>query len=128
MRVVACDIGTHHTGLALGDATDGTVVALDPLSHVSREDLLLQLKRSLDERSVKQVVLGLPLLPGGGEGKQTEYVRIVGKALEEDGFSVSYLDERYSSKGDYNGGNGDTKAACDLLLVYLSRGFDNSQK
>ncbi len=121
MRLLACDIGARRTGLAFGESNDGIAMALDPLLHTSKEELAKKLETIVHERAIEKVIFGLPLLPGGGEGAQSHAVRAVGNLLESVGIPVVYLDERYSSKGANGESDGDTKAACDLLLISLSR-------
>lgn len=120
-RFLACDIGTRRTGVAFGDTDDDIVVALDTLMHDDDRALIDALSGAARQRGVTDLVLGLPLLPGGREGSQTAHAQGIGSTLSAAGFTVTFLDERYSSKGATLGQDGDAKAACDLAQLFLQR-------
>lgn len=118
--VLACDLGSRRTGVALGDVRDGTVVALPTVESTSDTELTTTLQKLAAERHVDTVLLGLPLLPGGQEGSQAGYSRKIGNLLEKAGLAVEFLDERYTTDRAEST-NGDTKAACQLLITFLER-------
>lgn len=120
MRLLAFDIGTRHTGVAVFDDAHGLVLPLDTLHHPTDEDLLAQLTAVCAERGVTDTVLGLPLLPGGSEGSQARFVRGVGSALEAAGIRTAYLDERFTTLR-HSPADGDAHAACAILGMYLKR-------
>ncbi len=127
MRILALDLGTRRTGAAFADSDVGIPLPLDTIQTNSPQDLLDEILLMADERDIDLVLLGLPLLPTGKEGSQVGYVRDMGALLEEKGIVVEYLDERYTSQ-KHGENDGDAKAACTLLSIYLERGVDKSQK
>lgn len=118
--VLACDLGSRRTGVALGDRRDGTVVALDTVVAASEDELVRALLDLVRAKRATTVLLGLPLLPGGDEGRQAGFVRRIGERLVSADVSVEFLDERYTTDSRETA-NGDAKAACTLLLTYLER-------
>ncbi len=123
MRILALDLGTKRTGVAFADSDIGIPLPLDTILSNSPQGLLDDILLLADERDIDMILLGLPLLPTGKEGSQTEYVRDMGSLLEEKGIPTQYLDERYTSQ-KHGETDGDAKAACTLLSIYLERTVD----
>lgn len=120
MRFLGLDIGRRRTGAAFVDDSIGVPLALDTFQHTSIEEAVGMILQACDEREIDLIVIGLPLLPSGKEGSQSVFVRTCGDALEAAGMTVEYLDERYTTSKDTSI-DGDAKAACDLLLMFLDR-------
>lgn len=120
MRILALDVGLRRTGVAFVDESNGIALPLDTIIADSKEDMIERVMLIIKERKVDLLVVGLPLLPSGDEGSQSEYVREVASEFMEAGVEVRFLDERYttSDSSDYDG---DAKAACGLLMTYLER-------
>ncbi len=120
MNLLALDIGMRRTGIALGDTTVDTIVALDTIVHETDEMLVDAIDVLAKKHSAQKIVVGMPLLLSGSEGEQAEFVRTIGAQLSEKKWEVSYLDERFtttkSTKGD-----GDAQAACALLQMWMKR-------
>lgn len=127
MRILALDLGTKRTGVAFADDSVGIPLPLDTIESSSPQGLLDDILVLADERDIDMVLLGLPLLLSGKEGFQVGYVRDMGALLEEKGLVVEYLDERFTSQ-KHGDNDGDAKAACTLLSLYLERGVDNHEK
>lgn len=121
MRILALDIGRRRTGVAFAEDTIGVPVALDTVQHESIDDLRDQVLVLADERNVDVLLLGMPLLLSGKEGDQSAFVRTCGDRLEAVGMHVEYMDERYSTGTRTKDIDGDAKAACELMLTYLSK-------
>ncbi len=125
MRYLALDIGSKRTGVAYGDSSDDILFSLASLQHASVAELLESIAALVTHYRIDEVVLGLPLLPGGTEGKQATSVRNLAKALHEANIHHSFLDERYTSKADKSL-DLDASAACQLLMVKLKMKRDVS--
>jgi putative Holliday junction resolvase len=121
MRILGLDIGRRRTGVSFVDMNIGVPLALDTLQHTDENDLVTQIMQQCDEREVDLLVIGLPLLPSGDEGMQSSFVRLIGDRLETAGMAVEYLDERYTTGRDQKESDGDARAACELLLMYVQR-------
>ncbi len=120
MRLLALDIGMKRTGIAFVDTANDVVLPLDTIVADDADTMIENVIAIVKERKVEQVIVGLPLLPSGEEGSQTDYVRSCANTLSESGVEVSFLDERYttSKSQDFDG---DARAACELLAMYLQR-------
>jgi len=127
MRILALDLGTRRTGAASAESDRGIPLTLETNQTNSPQNLLGEILLMADERDIDLLLLGLPLLPTGKEGSQVEYVRDMGSLLEEKGMVVEYLDERFTSQ-KHGENDGDAKAACTLLSIYLERGVDKTEK
>lgn len=122
MRILALDIGTRRTGVAFLDTAVGVPLAADTLRHVSDEELVAGIVAQVAKRGIDRFVVGLPLLPSGEEGEQSDYVRRIAELLEESGTPVTFLDERYTTPK--TGADGDSMAACILLQGYHNKDVD----
>ena len=114
MLQLALDIGTKRTGVAFLDDAVGVPVALPTIEHADTEDLLAAVLLICRERSIDEVIVGLPLLPSGKEGKQAKISRAFAELLESAGVAVSYRDERYTTIRE-EGVDRDAAAAVQLL-------------
>jgi len=120
MRLLALDIGKRRTGVAFFDEATGVPLPLDTLTHTSTDELLTLIETLVRERKIDRLIVGLPLLPSGKDGAQSEYVRSVAESLKERGMAVSLMDERYSNPTDSTK-NRDAYAAWNLLQTAVSK-------
>lgn len=104
--------------MAYADDADGILFSLETLLHMTDEQLVSGILAVVSAKKVDQVIVGLPLLPSGEEGSQSRHVRSIGDALLQNGLSVRYIDERYSTNSSADGDN-DSAAACSILSVIL---------
>ena len=114
MRTLALDVGTRRTGIAFLDDAVGVPVALDTFRHDRFDALVRHVERLVRERSIHRVVVGLPLLLSGREGRQARIVRSVAAMLEKPGLDIVLEDERYTTPAE-NGIDRDAAAAVALL-------------
>lgn len=117
MRLLALDIGTRRTGIAYCDDT-GVPLPLNTIEHESERALIDHIHDLIAARNIDHLIIGLPLLPSGAEGKQSKIVRSVGETLSAM-VPVEYLDERYTTQDSYP--DPDARAACALLTTFLER-------
>ena len=104
MRALALDVGTRTIGLALSDPDGVLATPWETLRRRGEAADVAELLRRIDERSVGQVVVGLPLELDGREGRRARRVRRLVEVLEQalgsrDGepVAVHTWDERFSS-------------------------------
>lgn len=120
VTILAFDIGTRHTGVAVSFAGSGFAVTKDTIDHDSDADLVQAILALMDRDDTTQCVLGLPRLPGGEEGQQAAFVRSIGDKLAKMGIEVFYIDERYTTARNRQY-DGNAAAACSILNIYLER-------
>ncbi len=120
MRYLGLDVGTARTGAAFADSEDDILFSLETIHHTSEGELFVMLRKLVTQYAVDEVVLGLPLLPDGSEGKQARMVNSLAKALSDAKIPCSLLDERYTSQKQHTF-DSDAAAACQILSVKLKR-------
>lgn len=118
MRLLALDIGTKRTGIAFVDTANNVPLPLDTIISDTPEQMVEAVSSIVEVRKVDHIIIGLPLLPSGAEGSQVSYVRLCGDLLQKKGFSIQYVDERYTTPS-HTAFDGDARAACQLLLTHL---------
>lgn len=96
-RILAIDLGTKRTGLAV---TDPLKMLANPLETVDTAVLMDYLKAYCAKEEVDTLVLGLPIRLNGKENEMTPKVMAFKVNLEETfpTLKVELIDERYTSK------------------------------
>jgi putative Holliday junction resolvase len=132
MRYLGVDLGTKRIGLATVDGGVGLPTALAPLlaSGTLAKDAIAIAERARAQ-SCESAVLGLPLEPGGSEGKGARVVRKLAQCLQETGLEVHLIDESLTSveshaamhaaglKASQRDKRVDGEAACRILERFL---------
>lgn len=134
MRHLALDVGDERIGVAISDESGSLARPLEVIPRSPGPSSLLRVAELVDENQVESVIVGLPLLEDGSEGKQVRstraYVRGLGAYV---GVPVVLWDERYSTRRaaeilKENRGRGrrarrplDAVAAAVILQGYLDR-------
>jgi len=98
MRYLSLDVGNERIGLAVSDESALLVRPLEVVRRGSGPGSFLRIAEIVDELAIGTIVVGLPLLPGGGAGAQVRsteaYVRGLRKRV---GTPIVMWDERNSS-------------------------------
>ncbi len=96
-RILAIDLGTKRTGLAV---TDPLQILANPLETVETGQLMLFLKAYFAKEEVKTLVLGLPTRLNGEETEMTPKVLKLKEELEKvfPDKKIALVDERFTSK------------------------------
>src|SRR5262249_46876910 len=68
MRILAIDLGTHRTGLALSDEDAWLASPLTTVATTNQGALLAAIQTEVDRWQVQHIILGLPLNMNGTEG------------------------------------------------------------
>ncbi|MFA5799481.1 MAG: Holliday junction resolvase RuvX [Candidatus Peribacteraceae bacterium] len=119
--ILALDIGTKRTGLAYAQTGQGFVMALDTLRHDSTDELIALLRPIAKGKKVGELIVGLPRLLSGVEGKQAGLVRKTADAIAAAlRLPVTFVDERFTS-GAGERGDPDARAACAILSIVLAQ-------
>lgn len=116
--LLALDIGTRRTGVAFFDTRTSIPFPLDTIEHQSVEELLGAVGKIAEERLITRLIIGLPRLPSGEEGVQATYTRAIVEKFRERNFTVTLVDERYSTPRSTTG-DGDAAAAVEILRTHL---------
>ncbi len=134
-RVLAIDLGTKRTGLAV---TDPLKMLANPLETVDTAVLVDYLKAYCAKEEVDTLVLGLPIRLNGKDNEMTPRVMAFKSVLEKTfpTLKVELIDERFTSKMALQSmiamgskkkdrrekaGNLDKMSAAIILQSYLER-------
>ena len=97
-RILAVDWGTRRIGLAVSDLTETLARPLPTLIISSPKDAVRGILNAARGEEAETILVGLPLNMDGGEGSSVKRARALGSALEHEGFSVVYHDERLTTE------------------------------
>ena len=106
-RVLGIDLGLQRTGLAVSDELGITTRGLPNLTPRSRAEDVVFLIGLCRSEGVRDVVIGLPLMPSGDDGPMSKRARGFAAALQDGlrgagddvaGVVVHLVDERGTSK------------------------------
>lgn len=134
-RVLAIDLGTKRTGLAV---TDPLKITANPLETIETEKLLTYLQAYCAKEEVEALVLGHPTRLNGQDNEMTPRVLKLKEDLEKvfPNKNVVLIDERFTSKmamqtmiamgskkkdRKEKAGNLDKVSAAIILQSYLER-------
>ena len=130
--MAALDLGEVRTGVAVSDP--GGVIA-SPLDVVPSDDIPAYLHRLVDERGVREVVVGVPRTLGGEVGFQARKILATVDALKREFPGVRFVewDERLTTRLAAAGSRGrrgskkkpvrlDHLASATMLQEYLEAG------
>lgn len=96
-RILAIDLGTKRTGLAV---TDPLKILANPLETIKTGQLINYLKSYCAKEEVEAIVLGLPTRLNGQDNEMTPRVMMLKEELER-AFpekKIALEDERFTSK------------------------------
>jgi putative holliday junction resolvase len=97
-RYMALDVGDERIGVALGDPSGILARPLETIPRVAGSASYERLCEIIAAHGVEAIVVGLPLLPGGGQGKQVESTYAYVRGLKEHvDLPILYWDERGST-------------------------------
>lgn len=96
-RVLAIDLGTKRTGLAV---TDPLKILASPLETIETGQLMTFLKAYCAREAVEALVLGLPIRLNGQDNEMTPRVLKLKQELEQafPDKKIALVDERFTSK------------------------------
>ncbi|HUV93804.1 MAG TPA: Holliday junction resolvase RuvX [Anaerolineae bacterium] len=99
MRCLALDVGDERIGVAISDANAFLARPLGVVARRPGPSSYLQIAEIIAQNGVELVVVGLPLLPDGTEGKQVRSTRAYIRGLQGHvATPVVYWDERSSTR------------------------------
>ena len=125
-KILALDLGTRRTGVALSDSKQRVAFARPEIEHKNENEAIEQIKNLCKKEELIGLVIGLPVKLDGSETKQTDQVKILIKKLEVLGLPILTVDERLSTEfaKDLHGFESkelyvDSRSAQILLETYL---------
>lgn len=97
-RKMGLDYGKARIGVAFSDLSS-TIASADHIYKTQTEEVDLEyFDKLVKEKSVDQIVLGLPLNADGTECEMTDVVKAFGQKLhDKTNVEVKFQDERYTS-------------------------------
>ena len=98
MTLLGLDIGEVRTGVAISNEVSSICSPLDFIK--SNENLIQKISELIDEHSIDTIIIGLPMLMNGREGKRAKYSRKIKKQLENryELLKIVLWDERLTTK------------------------------
>ena len=96
--LLALDVGEARIGVARGTAGSSLVFGRGALRRSRQADDVAAVARLAEEEGATRIVVGLPRRTDGGDSKQTQRVRAFARALRTAGLTVTFEDERYTTK------------------------------
>ncbi|MBN2695827.1 Holliday junction resolvase RuvX [bacterium] len=98
MRILALDVGTHRIGVAYGSSINRVAVPIDTIVRESDIKDFEKIEFWIKEKEIDKVLIGMPLLLSGLEGKSAKYAKEFGNSVEKlFNITVVYWDERFST-------------------------------
>jgi putative pre-16S rRNA nuclease len=99
MRLLGLDVGERRIGVAVADPGSGSVRPLTTFRRVDADADAATLRRLASEQAAGELVVGLPLLADGSEGRQAARTRSWAAAVGPlAGLPIIFRDERHSSQ------------------------------
>ena len=122
MRWLGVDPGAARVGVAACDPEERVAVAIEVVPASAAYPAIRAIAR---RERIGGIVVGLPLLPGGGEGAAAAAARKLGERLRRLGLPVEYEDERLSTaaaeRAAPHGARADDVAAALVLQQFIDR-------
>lgn len=102
-RILALDVGDRRVGLAASDPMGIIASGLPTLHRKSIQYDMEFIKKAIDEKDIKVIVVGLPLNMNGTKGPQAEKTIVYADEIRKifDG-EIVFRDERLTSVGAHN--------------------------
>ncbi len=100
MKTLGIDFGLKRVGLALTETDGFLAYPLNAITRTTRQKLFDCLLEIIENETVKQVIIGLPLGLDGQETETTRMVKNFAQSLErrlDPATRVALVDERFSS-------------------------------
>ncbi len=97
-RIMAIDFGSRRIGLAVTDELGLTAQGLPTLHRTNKQNDFNQLRRTIKQFAVAEIVMGLPLRMSGEHGIQSDKVEdFAGELRKRFKLPVHLFDERLTS-------------------------------
>lgn len=122
-KILALDIGTKKTGIAISDIDRSMGFLRPEIFHDTDEELLTVLKKLIIDEKIQELLVGLPLSLSGKMDPNNKVLGIIKKIESEINLPVKKIDERWSTKQAISKSSkneeDDSQSALILLQNYL---------
>lgn len=102
MRYLGLDLGTRTLGLAISDETGIIANSLKTIRYEDEEDLIIELKKVIDDYNIESLVLGFPKNMNNTIGSRAESTLEFKTKLEKFNIPIIMQDERLSTVSAHN--------------------------
>lgn len=96
-RIIALDVGGRRIGIAVSDPLGITAQPVETYTRVGYGPDVRHIAGLAGQYGTRHILCGLPRNMDGSEGFQAEKVRQFAQKLSEEGFFISYYDERMTT-------------------------------
>ena len=102
-RLLGLDIGSKRIGISICDDKRTIATPLKTLNFTNLTELILELKKIIDEYNIKGLIIGYPINMDGSLGKSAQSVSDKSKIIDKEiNIPVALWDERLSTSAAFN--------------------------
>ncbi len=124
-KILALDLGTQRTGVAISDVKQEIAFPRDEIHHSSTEELIRSLTTLVTKEAITGLLIGLPIDMQGEVTRQTKItMQMIDEIKEVIDLPVELIDERLSSQvarqSSPKGAPVDSRAAQLMLEMWMN--------
>ena len=102
-RLLGLDIGSKKIGISICDDKRSIATPLKTVDFINLNELILDLKKIINENNIKALIIGYPINMDGSLGKSAQSIKDKSKAINKEiNIPVSLWDERLSTSAAFN--------------------------
>ncbi len=103
VRLIGLDLGSKRIGVSICDEKQSIATPFKTISKTSKDELINELKKIINENNVKGIVIGYPINMDGSLGSSAQSVNDISKNIDEAiNIDICLWDERLSTVGAFN--------------------------
>ena len=103
VRLIGLDLGSKRIGVSICDEKQSIATPFKTISKTSKDELINELKKIINENNVKGIVIGYPINMDGSLGSSAQSVNDIAKNIDEAiNIDICLWDERLSTVGAFN--------------------------
>ena len=102
-RLLGLDIGTKRIGISICDDKRTIATPLKTVDFINLNELILELKKIINENNIKGLIVGHPINMDCSLGKSAQSISDKSKVIEKEiNIPISLWDERLSTSAAFN--------------------------
>ena len=102
-RLIGLDLGYKRIGVSICDEKQLIATPFKTINKSTAKDLIDDLKKIIEENSVKGIIIGNPLNMDGSSGSSTQSIKDISNNIEKSiNLPICLWDERLSTVGAFN--------------------------
>ena len=102
-RLLGLDIGSKRIGISICDDKRTIATPLKTVDFINLNELILELKKIINENNIKGLIVGPPINMDGSLGKSAQSISDKSKVIEKEiNIPISLWDERLSTSAAFN--------------------------